>query len=58
MCLLLYLYMLLYLLIKTIVNLGQNWLTMYMYFQDVLICISQMIKIFGQDPHGFEYNIS
>ena len=48
---------LLYLLIKTIVNLRQNWLTMYMYFQNVFMYFSND-TIFGQDSHGFEYNIS
>ena len=47
---------LLYLLIKTIVNLRQNWL-MYMYFQNVYMYFSND-TIFGQDSHGFEYNIS
>ena len=47
---------LLHLLIKTIVNLRQNWL-MYMYFQNVYMYFSND-TIFGQDSHGFEYNIS
>ena len=48
---------LLHLLIKTIVNLRQNWLTMYMYFQNGFMYFSND-TIFGQDSHGFEYNIS
>ena len=48
---------LLHLLIKTILNLRQNWLTMYMYFQNVFMYFSND-TIFGQDSHGFEYNIS
>ena len=48
---------LLHLLIKTIVNLRQNWLTIYMYFQNVFMYFSND-TIFGQDSHGFEYNIS
>ena len=48
---------LLHLLIKTIVNLRQNWLAMYMYFQNVFMYFSND-TIFGQDSHGFEYNIS
>ena len=49
-----------YLLIKTIVNLTQNWLTMYMYFQNVYIYffIDIIDIIFGPESHGFEYNIS
>ena len=50
---------LLYLLIKTIVNLRQNWLTIYMYFQNVFVYFSNdTILIFGPDSHGFEYNVS
>ena len=48
---------LLYLLIKTIVNLEQKLITMYMYFQNVYLYFSNN-TIFGQDLHGFEYNIS
>ena len=48
---------LLYLLIKTIVNLRQKSITMYMYFQNVYMYFSSY-TIFGQDSHGFEYNIS
>ena len=48
---------LLYLLIKTNVNQRQNWLTMYMYFQNVYIYFSND-TIFGPDSHGFEYNVS
>ena len=46
---------LLYLLIKAIVNLRQKSITMY--FQNVYIYFSND-TIFGQDSHGFEYNIS
>ena len=48
---------LLYLLIKTIVNLRQKSITMYMYFQNVFMYFSND-TIFGQDSHGSEYNIS
>ena len=49
---------LLYLLIKTIVNLRQKSITMYMvFFQNVYMYFSND-TIFGQDSHGFEYNIS
>ena len=46
----------LHLLIKTIVNIRQNCLTMYIYFQNVFMYFSYD-TIFGQDSHGFEYNI-
>ena len=46
---------LLYLLIKTIANLRQNWLMYYMYFQNVSMYFSND-TIFGQDLYG--YNIS
>ena len=50
---------LLYLLIKTIVNLRQISITTYMYFQNVYTCMYfSNDTIFGQDSHGFEYNIS
>ena len=48
---------LLYLLIKTIVNLRQKSITMYMFFQNVYMYFSND-TIFGQDSHDFEYNIS
>ena len=48
---------LLYLLIKTIVNLRQKSITMYMYFQNGYMYFSND-TIFGQDSHGFEHNIS
>ena len=46
-----------HLLIKTIVNLKQKLITMYMYFQNVYLYFSNN-TIFGQDSHGFQYNIS
>ena len=42
----------LYLLIKTIVNLRQKSITMYMYFQNVYMYFSNE-TIFGQDSHDF-----
>ena len=48
---------LLYLLMKTIVNLRLNWLIMYMYFQNVFMYFSNY-TIFGQDSHGFAYYVS
>ena len=48
---------LLYLLIKTIVNLRQKSITMYMgfFFQNVYMYFFND-TILGQDSHGFEYN--
>ena len=48
---------LLYLLIKTIVNLRQKSITVYMvfFFQNVYMYFFND-TILGQDSHGFEYN--